>query len=107
MVEVFYKGQRVVLYVCFFGNCQYFIVLVYMLLGYCYCVNWILESICCLVVWIGLNVEIYVEVVMWWCKYFEQVYCSCMGVLKLVCIFGLECFDVVCECVFEINSYIY
>lgn len=53
---------------------------------------------------IGLNTEVYVEVIMRERRHPEQGYRSCLGILRLAKTFGRERLEAACERAIEINA---
>lgn len=75
----------------------------YMLSLYWRYVEWMLVWLMVSVGKIGFVVVVLIFVIMVEWLYFEQGFCSCMGIFVLEKIYGCVWFEVVCQCVVQIK----
>jgi transposase len=106
-VEVYFKGQRVASHTRTSCNHQHSTIRDHMPAHHRFREDWTPERIRGQAAHLGLNVEIFVDVVMRKRRHPEQGYRSCLGVIKLAKAFGHDRLDAACARALEINAHSY
>lgn len=106
-VEVYFNGQRVASHARTSGNRQHSTIRDHMPAHHRFRIDWSPERIRRYAAKAGVNVEIFVDVIMRQRRHPEQGYRSCLGVIRLAKTFGHDRLDAACVRALELNAHSY